>query len=222
MSRSKFFAFAFAFALVGGMALPQSSAAADSIFGAYLQGLAQEAGRETFRQAMRYLLTSSPDQATYSHQTQSAYTVVYSGEDGVNVRDEPGGRLLATAQMQQTVPIGALSAPVMFNGVPWIKVEIVGWMARKKHTRDSSYFADLGNGLSRVTWDGNGNSNDNFIALKPLPDISSPRAARVFTGTDIYTGEGVVGSSFEWVPARLVGWMAMQSSKGTRLLARTN
>ena len=218
MSRSKLFAIA----LVASMALPQSPAVADSIFDAYLQGLAEEAGRETFRQAMRYLLSASPSQETYSYQTQSAYTVVYSGKDGVSVRDDPGGRLLATAHIQQTVPVGALSTPVMFNGVPWIKVEIVGWMARKKHTRDSSYFADLGNGISRVTWDGNGNPNDNFIALKALPDISSPRAAKVFTGTDVYTGQGVLGSAFEWVPARLVGWMAITSPKGTRLLARTN
>jgi hypothetical protein len=212
----------FALALVAALSFGRSATAADSIFEAYLHGLVEEAGRETFRQVMQYLLTDSTQSSSYSRSTQPAYTVVFNGSSGVNVRETPGGRIIAAAQNQRIVPIGGLSTPVMHNRLPWVQVEIVGWMARKKHSRVLPYFAELGGGVSRVIWDGNGNPNDNFIALKALPDISSTRAAKVFTGTDVYTGTGVVNGAFEWVPARLVGWMALRSSKGATLLARTN
>lgn len=150
-----------------------------------------------------------------------AWSVVYRGRDGVNVRAEPGGTsILATAYHQNVATIRGLSAkPVYKNGIPWVKVELHGWMAKRKLGKSYSYLAELGDGNAIVTWNGRGDPDDNFIALKAGPNIQAKRIAKVYTHTSISTGESQVSGSFEWVRARFVGWMATENRKGTRLLS---
>jgi hypothetical protein len=155
--------------------------------------------------------------------SQQMYTVVYGGTDGVNVRSQPNGKLLATAFEQTAAPItGLTSFPSRTNGIPWIKVELEGWMAQRKLTKSKPYLQGLDGGIFQVIWDGGGDPNDNYISLKSSPDVSSTRIAKVYTGTNVRTGRMMANGDFEWVEAKLVGWMALRSGRGTQLLARTN
>ncbi|EGV27562.1 hypothetical protein ThidrDRAFT_4623 [Thiorhodococcus drewsii AZ1] len=100
------------------------------------------------------------------------YVVVYKGPDGVNVRSQPSGRLLATAFEQNVSPITRISSTQQIKkGIPWIKVEMTGWMARRMLTKTRPYLKDIGNSISKVIWDGGGDPNDRFISLKSSPDV---------------------------------------------------
>lgn len=67
-----------------------------------------------------------------SNKPSTHYQVVYSGSDGVNLRSAPGGKdILATAFKQSVVLIQSLSTrPYLVRDIPWVKVKLIGWMAR--------------------------------------------------------------------------------------------
>ena len=154
-------------------------------------------------------------------QNNTKYQVTYSGDDGVNLRAEPGGSsILATAYKQNAISIRGLSSePVIRNGLPWVKVELYGWMAKKQFGKDYSYLRPIGDDISVVTWDGGDNPTDNFIALKAESDISATRIAKIYTFTSVRTGEYKINGNFEWTRVKLIGWMALRSAKGTQLIS---
>lgn len=153
---------------------------------------------------------------------QSLYTVVYGGPDGVNVRQTPslGDNVIAAAFKQNSAPLTITSTnPIVVDGIPWVQVEVSGWLAYRKVSRTFSYLQETGEGKAKVNWDGGKNPNDNFLMLRVAPGTSSTQIAKIFDGTEILLGRTSLVGSFEWVSILLRGWMATKSTSGRPLLA---
>jgi hypothetical protein len=154
------------------------------------------------------------------HQGATRYAVVYGGEDGVSVRSSPGGEdVIATAYKARGASFLVLStSPYYTNGIGWMKVRMVGWMAKRNLRNGDTNVATLDNGLGYVRWDGNGNPKDNFVALRSLGSTSQ-RLAKVYHNTSLRLGKSQFDTEYEWVEAELVGWMALKGPKGSILIA---
>ncbi len=150
-----------------------------------------------------------------------SYQVVYGGSDGVNLRSAPGSKdIIATAYKQSVIAIHGLSyKPYFVDNIPWVKVKLVGWMAKKRHDKEYPYILPVQGNLAYVAWDGGDDESDNFIALKARPNISTTRIAKVYTNTSIRISESQDNGNYEWVKAELIGWMALSNRNGTQLLS---
>jgi hypothetical protein len=164
---------------------------------------------------------SSAGVSSSKGKSEQLYTVVWRGSDGVNIRSAPGlTDVLATAYRQDSAPLNVISKePLLVSGIPWVEVEISGWMAYRTVGRASPYFELTDRGYSRVVWDGAGNPNDNFLALRISPGKSSTLIAIVFEGATVLLGNTTDHGRLEWVSALVRGWMAVRSRSGQALIA---
>lgn len=152
-------------------------------------------------------------------QTAQRYTVVYGGTDGVSIRSTPGGTEIATAHKGSGTSFVVLSPkPQYVDGIPFVRIRMNGWMAKRNLKNGAVNIGTLEDGFGYVTWDGDRNPKDAFIALRTRPS-DSQRLAKVFHQTRIKLGSSRLDSSYEWVQAELDGWCGLRSLKGTPLIA---
>ena len=147
------------------------------------------------------------------------YEVVYGGRDGVNLRSSPGGKdIISTAYKQRLVSIKGLSEePYYLKGIPWVKVKLIGWMV--KSSKSHTYVTPVTSDFAYISWNGDGNPTDNFMALRAGASTKATRIAKVYTYTSVKVIESKSDSNFEWIKAEIVGWMAVKgSSKGNQFL----
>lgn len=149
------------------------------------------------------------------------YTLVYKGNDGMNIRATPGGRnILATTFFQNYIPL--LHTPSLSNtSGDWKKFKITGWMVEKNHHNNHKYLSKTNDGISTIIWDGNGNLKDNFINLRTNTHLTSNIVAKVYTNTSIRVIDRKVTNKYDWVKAELIGWIKVQKSTGKKYLTQT-
>lgn len=148
------------------------------------------------------------------------FQVAYNGQDGVNLRSSSGGAKLATIFNQEIMILSLSDRAKYVGGNPWIKVKISGWMV--KQSKSHQYITLRGENAGIVSWDGDGNENDNFITMRVNPKLNSKRIAHVYTNTQIsiLTKKNIQGR--EWINITLDGWMALESKRGLQLLRQIN
>ena len=149
------------------------------------------------------------------------FQVVYSGSDGVNVRSKPNGTLMATLYDQSESSFDQVpgSQESYSESIPWILGSMEGWMAIRYDKRGYDYAVSNGDGTLTMIWDGAGNPNDAFIALRSSLH-NGIRLAKMYKGAKLVVVDGNRRSlhGYEWIKVRLVGWAAQRSPKGTTLL----
>lgn len=149
------------------------------------------------------------------------FEVVYSGSDGVNIRSKPNGTLMATLYGQSKSSFDQVpGSNESFSGsIPWILGSMEGWMAIRKITRGYDYAVSNGDGSLTMIWDGDGDPNDAFIALRSSLH-NGTRLAKMYRGAKLVVVDGSRRTldGYEWIKVRLVGWAAQKSPKGTALL----
>jgi hypothetical protein len=162
--------------------------------------------------------------ATATNQEQlhgKIYTVAYRGEDGVSLRSEPGGQILATLYYGPDTLLSVLSnSPVNYEGLSWIQVSVRGWMGIRNLKNGDINIASTTNG-GVVTWDGGGDPNDNFIAMRTLGS-KGKRIAKVYHRTRVGLGEKTISGNYEWVFAETIGWLPLLGPKGSTLVQPVN
>lgn len=166
--------------------------------------------------------SSQADMSGTSASNGRQWRVVYTGSDGVNMRDTPGGQLFATTYDQSASPFtqaGGDSSRTR-SGIPWVQGTMEGWMAIRKDTRSFDYSRSIGNGVYEVTWNGGGKSSEAFISLRSSHSTSATQLAKVWKGApfQMLTGDRISSGGYQWVEVRIGGWMAARSPKGTTLL----
>jgi hypothetical protein len=72
-----------------------------------------------------------------------------------------------------------------------------------------------------VTWDGGGDPNDNFIAMRTLGS-KGKRIAKVYHRTRVGLGEKTISGNYEWVFAETIGWLPLLGPKGSTLVQPVN
>lgn len=178
----------------------------------------QGRGGSQAREELEVIMPRRPEPERVS---QRSFEALYTGEDGVNVRSTPNGTLTATLYDQRWSTFDQLpdSREMYEGGVPWIQGSLEGWMAIRYLKRSYDYAVDNGDGTLTMTWDGAGNPNDAYIALRPKID-DGESMAKIYRGALLLVIDGnrrLVGD-YQWIKVRLAGWAARHSPKGTTLL----
>lgn len=146
------------------------------------------------------------------------FTVAYKGADGVGLRDSPGGRIVATAYHgPDTLLVAVSDTPITTGGLTWVHVKVRGWMAARNLQNGDINIATTQGGGGVVTWDGGGNPNDNFIAMRTLGAKGS-RIAKVYHRSKIAIRDTTISGNYEWVQAEVSGWVALRGPRGSLLI----
>ena len=158
-------------------------------------------------------LTSANNAADLQRQIKS-YRVIYGGADGVNLRSIPGGpEILATAFSTNSHIIASFSpAPYPAKGTDWVKVKLRGWMVRSGQRY--RFLSDIDTENAFVSWNGNGDSRDNFVALRSEPSLNGSLLAKIYTGTSVKKTGQQDAESYSWNQVEIVGWMAVRVTIG--------
>jgi tetratricopeptide (TPR) repeat protein len=146
------------------------------------------------------------------------YTIAYKGNDGVSIRSSPSGDIIATAYFGPDTRLTILSeAPEPVDGLQWVQVKVDGWLAKRNLKNGDINIATLGDGTGVITWDGGGDPNDNFIAMRTLGSKGS-RIAKVYYKTKVMLGESKNSGNYEWAKSSFIGWIPIRGPKGTILI----
>jgi hypothetical protein len=146
------------------------------------------------------------------------FRVAYKGADGVGLRDEPSGRTVATVYHgPDTLLVAVSDTPVTTGGLTWVHVKVRGWMAARNLQNGDINIASTQGGGGVVTWDGGGNPNDNFIAMRTLGAIGN-RIAKVYHRSKIAIRDATISGNYEWVQAEVSGWVALRGPRGSLLI----
>jgi hypothetical protein len=167
------------------------------------------------------LVTVSPAPAQ-----QETWRVVYTHPDprntGVNLRTEPepDAWKIATCFSQAATPLKRDGESREVNGVVWLPVRIDGWMAIRRHNRETSYLNEVAPGEWKVSYIGKGTRTDDSIAIRSEPGTAHTLVADVYDGSIVSGTERRRDDTYEWLKVSVRGWMASTSQKGTPLIAR--
>lgn len=146
------------------------------------------------------------------------YTVAYKGNDGVSIRSSPSGDIIATAYFGPDTRLTILSeAPEPVDGLEWVQVKVDGWLAKRNLKSGDINIATLADGTGVITWDGGGDPNDNFIAMRTLGSKGN-RIAKVYYRTKVILGESKNSGNYEWAKSSFIGWIPIRGPKGTLLI----
>ena len=146
------------------------------------------------------------------------YTIAYKGADGVSIRSSPGGDVIATAYFGPDTRLTILSeAPEPVDGLQWVQIKVDGWLAKRNLKSGDINIATLADGTGVITWDGGGDPNDNFIAMRTLGSKGS-RIAKVYYKTKVMLGESKNSGNYEWAESSFTGWLPIRGPKGTLLI----
>lgn len=157
---------------------------------------------------------------------QETWRVVYTHPDprstGVNLRTEPDGDSwkIATCFSQAATPLRRDGEAREVNGVVWLPVRLDGWMAIRRHNRESAYLREVAPGKWKVSYIGKGTRTDDSIAIRSLPGTAHTLVADVYDGSTVSGTERTRDDTYEWLKVSVSGWMASTSPKGTQLIAR--